>query len=270
MDLNKDKIIFDGAMGTQLQALGLKEDPVLLNLSHGEEIVNIHKQYLEAGADIITSNTFGAYTHKYENAAEIIKSAISHARKALEEYHGCLLALDLGPTGLMLEPYGDTTHEEISEIFKEAIKTGIESKVDLILIETMMDPDELRLAVEAAKPANLPIIATMSFNENGRTMMGTSIQDMVFQLESLEVAAIGMNCGFGPDTYAKLLPNLKSSLPIILQPNAGLPVVEDGTVRYNLSPEDFAKAVTQTNVKIIGGCCGTTPAHIAALVRMVK
>ncbi|MCL2571852.1 MAG: homocysteine S-methyltransferase family protein [Defluviitaleaceae bacterium] len=270
MDLNKDKIIFDGAMGTQLQSLGLRDDPVLLNLSHPEEIINIHKQYLEAGADIITSNTFGAYAYKYENAAEIIKSAISHARKALKEYPSCLLALDLGPTGLMLEPYGDTTHEETTAIFEEAIKSGIESGVDLILIETMMDPEELRLAVEAAKTTSLPIIATMSFNENGRTMMGTSVQDMVFLLEGLEVTAIGMNCGFGPDIYAKLLPSLKSNLPIILQPNAGLPIVEDGTVRYNQSPEDYAKIVTQTNVKIMGGCCGTTPAHIAALARMVK
>jgi len=261
-------------MGTELQKRGLSQDPAILNLTHPEAIIEIHQQYLKAGANIITANTFGAYTHKHSNAADIIKAAMSHAQTALADYPGTYLALDLGPTGLMLEPYGEATPDELLTLFKEAVAVGASSGASLILIETMMDINELELAITAAKETALPICATMTFDKNGRTMMGTSIKDMVQALDKLGIAAIGMNCGFGPDIYANLAPELKSltNLPIIMQPNAGMPVVTEGstTPGYDLTIEDFVNAVVSMEVDIMGGCCGTSPQHISALVQRFR
>ena len=283
--LPKRRIFFDGAMGTELQKRGLNQDPAILNLSHGDAIVDIHISYLEAGADIITANTFGAYSHKYDNTADMIKAAMSHGRTALAQFGqpaegtpGKWLALDLGPTGLMLEPYGDTTPEECYKIFDEAVKLGTECGADLILIETMMDLAELELAVTAAKKTGLPVFATMSFDKNGRTMMGASLNDMAQLLEGLKVDAIGMNCGFGPDAYVQLAKDLAgiTSLPIIVQPNAGMPLPAEPDparpgeflpARYSLSAQDFAGAMAAINAAILGGCCGTSPAHIAAMIQ---
>ena len=268
-------VILDGAMGTELQKRGHRLDPALHNLSSPDSIIEIHRDYLKAGADILTANTFGAYTHKHDNAEEIIKAAISHGRAAINNQPDKWLALDMGPTGLMLEPYGDTTHEECFDIFNTAVETGAKYGADLIIIETMMDLTELELAIKAAKQTNLPVLATMSFDKNGVTMMGVSINDMVQSLEKLGVDAIGMNCGFGPDLYAKLVAELssKTSLPIIVQPNAGLPVTSpiagEGT-SYNLTPEDFADAMAAMDAKFLGGCCGTSPAHIEALVKKLN
>ena len=272
-------IFFDGAMGTELQKRGLTQDPALLNLTAGDTITQIHREYLAAGSDFITANTFGAYSHKHAAAPEMIKAAISHARAAMAGHPDKWLALDLGPTGLMLEPYGDTTPEECYRIFEEAVAQGLAA--DLILIETMMDLAELTLAVKAAKQTGLPVFATMSFNQNGRTMMGTSIQDMAAALEALEADAIGMNCGFGPDVYTKLSAELAAAtgLPIMIQPNAGMPLPAEPDparpgaflpARYSLTPEDFANSMADTSAQILGGCCGTSPAHIAELVRRCK
>jgi len=289
--------IFDGAMGTELQKRGLHKDPALLNLSHPNEIIAIHQEYLAAGADVITANTFGAYSHKHDNAAELIRAAISNGRQAIKRAEGTSpfhakprmtkdspfapqLALDLGPTGLMIEPYGDTSEEECYQIFKETVRVGIDCGVDLILIETMMDLTELKLAVTVAKETSLPVFATMSFDKNGRTMMGADLDSMVSLLEGLNVDALGMNCGFGPDIYVGLATELSKTteLPIIIQPNAGMPVTEetasvpsgsDVSVRYNLTPDDFAKTMVSMNVNVMGGCCGTTPEHIAALAQCV-
>jgi len=270
------RILFDGAMGTELQKRGLNQDPALLNLSHPEVIIDIHREYLAAGADIITANTFGAYNHKHDNAADMIKAAISHGRAALEGHPGKWLALDLGPTGLMLEPYGDTTPEECYKIFEEAVNLGTACGADLILIETMMDLAELELAVTAAKKTGLPVFATMSFDKNGRTMMGASLNDMVSLLEGLDADAVGMNCGFGPDVYVELAAKLAgiTKLPIIVQPNAGMPLpAEPDPARpgeflpasYSLTVDDFVKAMSAIDAAVLGGCCGTSPAHIAAL-----
>ena len=269
------RIIFDGGTGTELQKLGFTTDPAVLNLTNPGNIIKIHQEYLKAGADMLTANTFGAYTHKYENAAEMIKAAMSHGRAAINGQANKWLAFDLGPTGLMLEPYGDTTHEECFDIYNQAVEAGAACGADLILIETMMDIAELEIAVKAAKKTDLPVFATMSFDKNGFTMMGTSIKDMVSSLEGLCVDAIGLNCGFGPDLYTGLVAELAShtSLPIIVQPNAGLPIssaVEGEPVSYSLTPEDFASAMATIDVKFLGGCCGTSPAHIAALVKRLK
>ena len=266
--MDKNPVLFDGAMGTQLQLRGLKQDPAILNLTAPDAIINIHRAYINAGVDIITANTFGAYSHKYANSKELIRAAMKNGRTAIGD-GGQLLALDIGPTGLMLEPYGDATPEEVHKLISEAIEAGAED-ADIILIETMMDLAELEIAVKAASAASLPIFATMTFDKNGRTMMGTSLSDMVdlLEIEPLGVDALGMNCGFGPDAYVPLAAELArlTDMPIIVQPNAGLPTAGG---QYDLTIEEFANAMNAINADFMGGCCGTSPAHIAALAQRV-
>ena len=263
--LRRRPLFLDGAMGTELHKRGHTQDPVLINLSAPQDITAVHGEYLAAGADIITANTFGAYSHKYENYVALIEAAMENGRKAMEGYTDKWLALDFGPTGQMLEPYGDMTEEECLEIYKNAVKAGT-GKADLIIIETMMSIAELEIAITAAKEAKLPIFATMTFNAQGRTMMGDTVASMVENLTRLEVDAIGMNCGFGPDMYQPLANELAAltGLPIIIQPNAGLP---DEKGLYSLSPEEFAESMKTVDAQVLGGCCGTSPAHIAALVK---
>lgn len=265
----KERIVFiDGGTGTELQKQGLTFDPVLANLSHPQIVQDLHKAYANAGADIITANTFGAYSHKYDNFTEIIDAAFTNAKAASKTNW---VALDMGPTGLLLEPYGDIPEEEVAAIFAQTITCGVKNGADLILIETMMDLNELEIAITEAKKTNLPVFATMSFNANGRTMYGTTIQNMVETLTKLNVDALGMNCGEGLDPYTTLIPALlnATTLPVILQPNAGLPEVVDGVATYNISPQAYANFMTKMTalgVKILGGCCGTEPAHIAEMV----
>jgi len=254
----------DGAMGTELQKKGLTQDPVLYNLSHPQAIIDIHKSYLSAGADIITANTFGAYSHKHTNSHELIRMAIKNGREALYGHKNKWLALDMGPTGQMLEPYGDMTEDECFEIFLQAAKAGADA--DLIIIETMMDLNELTLAVKAAKETGLPIFTTMAFDKNGRTMMGNTIDGMLDALDN-KVQAIGLNCGM-PNDYAPLAAELKSKtkLPIIIQPNAGLPHTStQGNAIYNLTPQEFAAQLSAMEIAIVGGCCGTSPEYIKLL-----
>jgi len=251
-------------MGTQLQEQGLTQDPVLYNLSHPYVIVDIHEAYLSAGADIITANTFGAYSHKHDNSCELIKAAIKNGRDSINGQKNKWLALDMGPTGQLLEPYGNMAEGKCLEIFRKAAHAG--TGADLILIETMMDLNELTLAVKAAKETGLPIFATMAFDKNGRTMMGNSIDDMLAALEG-EVQAIGINCGM-PNDYAPLAMQLKekTKLPIIVQPNAGIPHTSTlGEATYNLSPQEFAAQLLVMDVQIMGGCCGTSPEYISLL-----
>jgi len=270
--VKKERLVFDGGMGTELYKRGIKGDTALANLTAPEAVEEIHRAYISAGADIITANTFGAYKHKHDNAAEIIKTAIKIAKKACDNSK-TYIAMDLGATGLMLEPYGDISHEECRDVYATAARTGAECGADFILIETIMDINELKAAVEATAEIGLPVMATMSFNENGRTMYGASISDMVAALNHPRVIAVGMNCGFGPSAYMPLVETLLSATdkPIILQPNAGLPTVDaDGIPGYDLDPETFAGLMRQAKEKgvtIMGGCCGTTPAHISAMVR---
>jgi len=277
--LKVGKLILDGGMGTELYKRGIVGDTELANLSDGSSVFEIHKSYVEAGVDIITANTFGAYSHKHDNFAELIKVAISHAKKACstcgETGRKIWVALDMGPTGLVLEPYGEASSDECYGIFKSAAQTGKEAGADLIIVETMMDLNELKLAVEAAKTTNLPIFASMSFTEKGRTMYGASVRDMATTLEQLGVDAIGMNCGFGPESYASLVNELIeiTTLPTLLQPNAGIPIAGGAGLQYDVKPESFAqlmKKMSDYGVQVLGGCCGTEPAHIAAVARLIK
>jgi 5-methyltetrahydrofolate--homocysteine methyltransferase len=265
--MNMKRLFFDGGMGTSLHERSLSGDPIRFNLSHGETITDIHRKYAEAGANVITANTFGAYTHKHPDAAELIGAAIRHAQKA----NPGRIALDISPTGNMLEPYGDMTFEEAHTLFLEAVQAGAEFGADMVLIETFYCINELKAAVCAAKTTSLPVFATMTFDKRGRTSMGVSIRDMVGLLEGLGVAALGMNCGFGPDIYRDLLPELLNStqLPVLVQPNAGLPEMVGDQLTYNVNPTEFARIMAQMadgGCTHLGGCCGTTPAHIAAMV----
>ncbi|MCL2603979.1 MAG: homocysteine S-methyltransferase family protein [Defluviitaleaceae bacterium] len=272
------KLFFDGGMGTLLHERGLTGDPVCLNLLHGEAIIDIHRQYIHAGADVITANTFGAYTHKYPNAGELISAALRHAQAAVTQTRkegtnlsATCIAFDMCPLGQMLEPYGDFTYDAAYALFLEAAQTGAANGANMILIETFYCVRELEAAVRAAKTTGLPVFATMSFNEKGRTAMGTSIGDMAKLLEEINADAIGMNCGFGPDVYKKLLPELLAAthLPVLIQPNAGLPEIIGDQTRYNVTPDDFARTMAEIaamGCAHLGGCCGTTPAHISAMI----
>jgi len=276
LDAIKNNVIFfDGGTGTELQKKGIDCEPVLANIKYAQEAQTICGAYINVGANIVTANTFGAYSHKHENYKELIAAAFcnARARAAIDGDKKVWIALDLGPTGLMLEPYGDVPHEEVSEIFAGTIEAGVKNGADIILIETMMDINELELAIVQAKKTGLPVFATMSFDSNGRTMYGASISDMAELAERLEVDAIGMNCGNGLDAYQTLTPELLKStdLPVIIQPNAGLPKIEDGKISYDLSPIAFGafmQKLKNDGVRVLGGCCGTTPAHIAEMVRM--
>ena len=249
----KQQLFFDGAMGTMLQ--------------QGFSEVDIYRQYIEAGADILTSNTFGIFD------GNRIKEAIGHMKEARGTGRK-FLALDIGPTGQLLEPYGDLTYKECYNMFLTAAEAGAKAGADFILVETMTDLEELKAAVTAAKTTGLPVAATMTFEKSGRTMMGCTLQGMVLLLESLRVDALGMNCGYGPDLYEELLPQLAelTDLPIIVQPNAGLPEIVDGKPHYSMTPEAFAQAMTPMikYAKLLGGCCGTTPAHIKEMIAICR
>ena len=275
--ITQKKLILDGGMGTELYKRGIKGDTALASINAPQALEEIHRAYIQAGADIITANTFSAYGHKHGNAAELIAAAFDCAKKAREgESRDIYIAMDMGATGMVLEPYGDVSIEECREEYAVAAKTGAENGADLIIVETIMDINELTAAVDAAAETGLPIMATMSFTESGRTMYGASIEEMAEALNRPEVIAIGMNCGFGPKAYMPLIESLvkATNKPIILQPNAGLPSINsDGVPTYDLGSEDFATLMgvaAAKGVRVFGGCCGTTPAHISAMVAALR
>lgn len=259
---------FDGGLGTMLQAGGLKagELPESLNLKNPELVYSVHEAYAKAGADIISTNTFGVNSLKFDNVEETVRAAVSLAKKT-----GKKVALDLGPLGRLLKPSGDLEFHEAYELYKEVILAAKDS-VDIIFFETMTDLYEIKAGVLAAKEnCDLPIFVSMMFDSNERLLTGADIETAVTTLEGLRVSAIGMNCGAGPD---EMLPRIKkmrslTSLPMLLNPNAGLPGCVDGKTVYDVDADSFAqkmKEIAAVGVSYLGGCCGTTPAHIKALV----
>ncbi len=265
--LKSDFIILDGGMGTQLQAAGLELGgiPELLNLTNPALITKVHANYVAAGSDVVYTNTFGANRKKMARTGEsvdtLIKAAIKNARKSGAAY----VALDVGPIGTLLEPLGDLAFEDAVDIFAEMMVAG--RGADLIAIETMTDLYETKAAVLAAKEnTDLPIIVTMSFEANGRTFTGTDAVSMAVTLEGLGVDAIGLNCSLGPEQLSPIIKKISESctLPLVFKPNAGLP--DPLTGAYDVTPEDFAaaiKAVLPLGVKLVGGCCGSTPEYIS-------
>jgi len=282
-ELGKKILFFDGAMGTMLQERGLQsgELPEIWNVTKEEIICDIHRQYLDAGCDIIKANTFGVNPFKMEGTGytceELTEKGIALAKRAIAKAgRKAYAALDIGSLGKLLEPLGDLTFEEAYEAFKPMCIAGERAGADFCLIETMNDTYEIKAAVLAAKQnTSLPIVVTMVFDEDGKLLTGADMEAAVAMLEGLRVDALGLNCGFGPDVMQGFLPRLRevTSLPIVLNPNAGLPVVVDGKTSFHVRPEEFAgimKVIALEGVSVLGGCCGTTPAHIRALVEACR
>lgn len=273
---NNSFVFLDGGMGTMLQAHGIKTEhvPELLNITAPDAILNIHRLYVESGADIIYANTFGANRYKLADSGhsveEVVRAAVSIAKKAAAGK--ALTALDLGPVGQLLEPAGTLKFEEAYDIYKEAVIAG--SDADVIVIETMTDLYEIKAALLAAKEnSDKPVLVTMTFEENMRTFTGVSPECMTAVLEGLGADAIGVNCSLGPDELFPVLDRICSltALPVIAKPNAGLP--DPVTNKYNVAPVDFAASavkLAKAGVTVFGGCCGTTPAHIAAMTEALS
>ena len=272
-------LYLDGGMGTLLHSAGLApgELPERWNVSHPQIIEKIHKSYFDAGSNVVNTNTFGANALKLddEELSLVITSAVENAKRARMASGNTeckWIALDVGPLGRMLKPYGDLDFEDAVGIFAKTVRIGVNAGVDLIFIETMNDSYETRAALLAAKEnSNLPVFVSCAYGEDGKLMTGADAAAMVAMLEGMGADAIGVNCSLGPvalfdvvDTYLAL-----SSLPIIFKPNAGLPSIVDGKTVYALGADKFAAQVAQKarlGVRAVGGCCGTTPEYIAALL----
>ncbi len=276
--IGHELLFFDGAMGTMLQAQGLPEGtaPDAWNILNPSAVETVHRQYLQAGCHILKTNTFGANALKLKpygyTVTAVVSTAVSLAKQAIAaEKAEAYVALDIGPTGKLLEPLGDLAFESAVSLFAEMVKVGVAAGADCILIETMSDSYELKAAVLAAKEnSDLPIFCTVVFDENAKLLTGADIAATVALLEGLGVTALGVNCGRGPEAMLPLVEELRAccSLPLIVNPNAGLPRMCDGKTVFDVEPEAFARSMAPivAMASFVGGCCGTTPAHLAALV----
>ena len=277
--LGRETVLFDGGMGTQLQARGLKggELPEMWNLEHPEIVLELQKAYVDAGCDILKTNTFGGNALKLKRSgrsvSEIVSAAMDIAHRASEGKTA--VALDIGPLGRLLEPFGDLPFEEAYELFKEMVIAG-RDRADLVIIETMTDIYEVKAAMLAVKEnSDLPMIVTCTFDANGRMLTGSTIESAMALVESLGASAVGINCSLGPEQMEKFVPRLlkSTSLPVVVNPNAGLPVMVDGKTTYPVQAEEFSayhKKFYEMGVAVFGGCCGTTPAHIRAVGELLK
>ena len=273
--LGKELLFFDGGMGTLLQKEGMLpgECPETWNIDKKEIIRSIHRAYFEAGSNILLTNTFGANAVKYHDQPycleEVVNAAVENVKSVSEDV---IVALDVGPTGKLLKPMGDLAFEDAYEAFKEVMIYGERAGAELIHIETMSDTYEVKAAVLAAKEnTSLPVFATMIFDEKGKLLTGGDVPSVVALLEGLRVDALGINCGMGPEQMIPILKEIAkyTSLPIIVKPNAGLPKQKNGETYYDVVPEKFAitlQELVKNGACVIGGCCGTTPEHIKAMV----
>ncbi len=280
-------LFYDGGMGSMLQAAGLPagELPEKWNLTHPDTVIQIHKAYYEAGADIICANTFGANSFKFASEGEfalsaVIEAAVNCAKIARTQCahlnRQLYIALDIGPCGKLLKPFGTLEFEDAISVFKRTIEIGVAAGVDLIAIETMNDSYETKAAVIAAKEiCNLPIFVTNVYDQSAKLLTGASPESMVALLEGLSVDVLGMNCSLGPKQMEEIFPRFASaaSVPLAVVPNAGLPRVEENRTVYDVTPDEFADSMVnlaKAGARVLGGCCGTTPAHIAKLRERVS
>ena len=302
--LQKEILYFDGAMGTRLQAAGLKpgELPEAWNITHGDVVAEIHASYVRAGANILKSNTFGANALKMQGSGysveDVILAAFKNARAAFAKVNAeqkekkypqtntesaaskpqdkQFVALDLGPTGKLLAPYGDLQFEEAVDLYAEQVRAGVKAKADLILVETMSDSYEAKAAILAAKEnSDLPVFVTFTFDKDGKLLNGADVETAVLMAEGLGVDAVGFNCGLGPDLVAKLMPRARrvTDLPLIANPNAGLPTEQNGKTVFTTGPEEFADYmldVYREGGAVLGGCCGTDPNYIHLVAERTK
>lgn len=270
-------LLFDGGMGTMLQAAGMKAGalPELLNFDEPQVITDIQRQYVEAGCDVITANTFGANAHKLDGAAtvaDVFAAAVTCAREAGARY----VAGDIGPIGALLRPLGTLSFDEAYDLFAEEVRAGVAAGVDLFIIETMTDLAEIKAAVLACcENSDLPVFATMTFEEDGRTFLGTSPEVAAITLDAIGADVLGINCSQGPAELRGLAARMLTvtDKPVMVQANAGLPHVDDdGNTVFDIQAPEYAEAVAgmiADGVSVVGGCCGTTPAHMAALRTLI-
>ena len=278
-------LVADGATGTNLQAAGVKPGapPEDLVFDAPDTILNLQRAFVEAGSDIILTDTFGATRlrlreSKYaERVQDVNRRAVELARKAASAHEGVLVAGSMGPTGALMQPYGPLTSEEAIAVYAEQAQALTDAGVDLLLVETMFALDEATAAVQGARQVStLPIVISFSYDRGVRTMMGVKPAQVVETFKPMGVVAVGANCGTTLDNMEKLVKDyaaFNSGLPIWAKPNAGLPLVEDGQSVYEVTPEqlaEYAARYVQAGARIVGGCCGSTPAHIAAMAKAVK
>ncbi len=277
--LGRRLVFVDGGMGTMLQEAGLTggEAPEQWNLTHPETVQEVHRAYLAAGCDIVTANTFGATGARFGTALQgIIQAGVRLARQAVEDAGHGLVAFDMGPTGKLLAPYGELPFEEAVALYRQAAAWGAQAGANLMLIETMGDPYEMKAAVLGAKEAcDLPILATMMADTSGRLLTGGTVETMAVLLDGLGVTALGLNCGLGGSEMLPLLRRIRrvTARPLLCSPNAGLPRMEGGRTVFPATPEDFARTqreLAREGAWLLGGCCGTTPAHIRAMVEACR
>ena len=286
--LREGILYLDGGTGSILQSLGLKpgELPEVWNIERANDIVNVARQYYEAGSNVVYTNTFGANSLKYDgkdgrySVEEIVNAAVNNTRRALNEAKGDksdrYVALDIGPLGKMLSPLGDLPFEEAVEIFANTVRAGVKAGADLIAIETMNDSYETKAAVLAAKEnSDLPVIVTNVYDEEAKLMTGACPESMVAMLEGLGVDALGANCSLGPKQMIPIAKRLyeATSLPLIMKPNAGLPKSVDGKTVFDVDAKEFSDIMTELvslGARILGGCCGTTPEYIKETVKATK
>ncbi len=281
-ELSKKILILDGAMGTQLQEKGILKTgtcPDYLNVTNPKEIAEIHKSYLDAGADIIVTNTFGANPIKLsefgleDKVYEINFEAVKIAKSVVKDKG--FVSLSVGPTGKFIEPVGDVSFDYIKEVFKKQAKPAIDAGVDLFSLETFMDIKELKAAIVAIRElTDKPIIAMMTFAEDGRTILGTSPEVFAKTVEVMDVDVIGANCSVGPDLLNEFVKRMAdvTDKPLIIQPNAGIPRLVDGKTIFPVEPEEFASYADEFReyAAIVAGCCGTSPEHIRLLAKKLK
>lgn len=281
--LKKRVVFFDGGTGSLLQDAGLLpgELPETWNIKHPEVIVKLHRDYLEAGCDIIKTNTFGANRLKYNGHAEyglreIVTAALRNAKEAVRQAGKGFIALDIGPTGKLLKPMGELEFEDTVNLYKEVVEIGESAGADLILIETMSDTYELKAAVLAAKEqSKLPVFATAIFDKERKLLTGATPKVVIALLEGLGVDAAGINCGLGPEQMTEIARECLeyASIPLIVNPNAGIPRSEAGRTVYDVSAEEFAKsmeAIVALGASCVGGCCGVTPEHISRMTELCR
>ena len=278
--LNHEWLFCDGGSGTILQRKGLKggELPETWNLTHPEDVIDLHASYLKAGCDIFNTNTFGANRlHFPDQLEEIITAAVNLAKQArvLTGRKDAFIALDIGPSGKLLEPYGDLSFEDAVELFAEIVRIGAPLGVDLIFIETMSDSYEAKAALLAAKEnCDLPVFITTTYDATGKLLNGASPESLIPMLEGLGADALGLNCSLGPEEMIPIIRKIRevTFLPLIVNPNAGLPKTVDGKTVYLVKPDSFSqtmKTISEIGVQVLGGCCGTTPDHIRALKTVI-
>ena len=274
--IKNKRLYFDGGTGTVLQSMGLEAGtpPEMWNITNPDKIEALHKAYVDAGCNIIKTNTFGVNCIKYENYEEYIEKALICAKNAKKE--DTFIAFDMGPSGRLLKPLGDMDFDDAVSLFGKNASLAEKYGADLILIETMNDALETKAAVLGCKEnCSLPVFVTNVYDEGGKLMTGATPEAMIALLESLGVSALGMNCSLGPDKMLPLIERFtqNASVPIIVNPNAGLPVVKDGKTVFTTNEEDFSKLMVQMAEKgacILGGCCGTTPEYMAKMIEKTK